>query len=383
VKDAELPADRTCGSYPSFPWLLGTPVVVGAFALAAYLLTMYPDLTGGDSGELIGAVATGGVIHPPGYPLYLILGKLFIHLPFRTFAWRMGLMSACCDACAAALLCLGLSRQARSPWAGVTAAGLFALSPGVWQYAICAEVFALNNLLVALLLLFTVLYGETRKNRYALAAALVFGLGLSNHQTILFVGTPLLACVLWAGRSTLLRPRMLGLLVAAMVVGLSPYVVLPIAGSRAALVSWGATNTWAGFWRHVLRSEYGTFQLAVTGVGADVSAMSIIAAWFDDLLHEVGWWNIALALFGVAAASRSSEKRLSGLNGALLVALGLCVLLFANLANLPVGDPHYRAVVARFWQQPELLVCVWCGLALSVIQHHVPWRGAPPTIAAR
>jgi hypothetical protein len=65
------------------------------------VLTLTRTSRGGDSGELAAAVATGGVIHPPGYPLYALLGNLFVLLPHGTLAWRMNLMSAACDAGAA------------------------------------------------------------------------------------------------------------------------------------------------------------------------------------------------------------------------------------------------------------------------------------------
>jgi hypothetical protein len=44
---------------------------------------MYPDLAGGDTGELTGASILGGVPHPPGYPLYAILARFFVGIaPF-------------------------------------------------------------------------------------------------------------------------------------------------------------------------------------------------------------------------------------------------------------------------------------------------------------
>lgn len=47
-------------------------------------------------------------------------------------------------------------------------------------------------------------------------------------------------------------------------VGLSPYLYLIWSGKRQSMGSWGDTGSLRGFIRHVLRSEYGTFQLGVT-----------------------------------------------------------------------------------------------------------------------
>jgi len=51
-----------------------------AIPFAAYLLTLCPTVYVGDSGELTTAAATLGIPHPPGYPLYVLLGYAFSHL---------------------------------------------------------------------------------------------------------------------------------------------------------------------------------------------------------------------------------------------------------------------------------------------------------------
>ena len=44
-----------------------------------YLRTICPSVYVGDAGELISAVYNLGIPHPPGYPLFCIIGKL-LHL---------------------------------------------------------------------------------------------------------------------------------------------------------------------------------------------------------------------------------------------------------------------------------------------------------------
>ena len=63
-----------------------------------YLVYLAPSIVGGDSGELITTAYLLGVPHPPGYPLYTILGKLFSLIPFYSVAWRVNLLSALLDA---------------------------------------------------------------------------------------------------------------------------------------------------------------------------------------------------------------------------------------------------------------------------------------------
>mmetsp|Transcript_38991 Transcript_38991/g.92009 ORF Transcript_38991/g.92009 Transcript_38991/m.92009 type:complete len:133 (+) Transcript_38991:73-471(+) len=67
--------------------------LVVTLVLVVYILTMYPSVPGGDSGELIVAGCTVGIAHPPGYPLFTMLAVLFHGIPFGSPAWRINLLS--------------------------------------------------------------------------------------------------------------------------------------------------------------------------------------------------------------------------------------------------------------------------------------------------
>jgi hypothetical protein len=363
---------------------LAPALSIAGVALLAYVVTLYPDVAGGDSGELVAAVATGGLIHPPGYPLYALIGRLFVQLPHGTLAWRMNFLSAVCDSTAAGVLCFAVSRRTRCWPGGLAAAALFAFCPGVWRYAICAEVFALNNLFVALLVLLAVLYDERRERRYALCGALVLGLGLSNHHTVLFTAVPLALWMLWTGRADLLRPRVLAQLVGLVGLGLSPYVLLPIERGSHSPVSWGTIDTWESFWRHVLRQDYGTFRLAAPGMSRGAVVGRTFVAWCADLVKQLGWVGLPLAIICLATNARHVVGKL-GLSAALCVPPMVAVGVMVALGNISMTDPLYRAVIARFWQQPEIFFFVSCGCGLACIERMLAENfgglGGRPTVA--
>ncbi len=346
---------------------------VGAVALVAYVSTMYPDVAGGDSGELVAAVASGGVIHPPGYPAYALLGALFAHLFGGSVAWRIGLLSATCDAAAAAVLYLAALHASRSRGGAIVAAALFAFAPGVWRYALSAEVFALNNLCVALLLLLAFLYDAHKELRYALLGAFVFGVGLSNHHTILFTAVPLAVWFLLSDRAEPLSVRRIASLAVSFAAGLLPYFYLPLEARGHSPVSWGAADTWSGFWTHVLRREYGTFQLAPRGVaGASPTAWQTIAAWFEDLLAEIGIGGLVLGVVGFVVSGFASRRDRLRVALVLLAPVALSVGVLAVLGNVTVGDPLHRGIVARFWQQPDIFVFLACGPGFAAGARFVP-----------
>ena len=80
-----------------------------------YLSTLAPSVATifDDSLELQLACYQLAIIHPTGYPLYALLGKLFTFLPFGDVAYRVNLLSAVAAAWAVTLVYLGLRAIAR------------------------------------------------------------------------------------------------------------------------------------------------------------------------------------------------------------------------------------------------------------------------------
>src|SRR6185436_3276683 len=139
----------------------------------------------GDSGELVTAVAVLGIPHPSGYPLYVLIGKLWTLLvPAGSIAFRMSLFSAFCGAAA----CGVLYRLARAAGLAVSAAILssllLAFSPTFWAEANVQRVYTLNALFVAAATLLAVRWcsaDEARAGRLFFATLFVAGLGATNH----------------------------------------------------------------------------------------------------------------------------------------------------------------------------------------------------------
>src|SRR3954452_20419673 len=90
---------------------------VGVASLLVYLRTMCRTIYVGDSGELAAAVHVMGIPHPPGYPLYVILGKLFsLLVPVGSPAIRLNIFSAVCSAVACGFAGMTLGVLGFGPW---------------------------------------------------------------------------------------------------------------------------------------------------------------------------------------------------------------------------------------------------------------------------
>src|SRR5207237_6387856 len=171
-----------------------------------------------------------GVEHPPGYPLFTLIGHLFTLLPFGSVAYRVHLASAMFGAltCGAAWLC------ARALVGGRVTAYLAALALGVspvfWSQAIIAEVYTLNTFFFLVLVFMGLqacpagtpaLTGPSR-GRMLPWMALVFGLSLSNHYPLMLLVAPAFVILLWPLRRELLQR--FGTLAWLVILGLVPYV---------------------------------------------------------------------------------------------------------------------------------------------------------------
>src|SRR5438132_973079 len=164
---------------------LGYAAAVFAAAGLLYFLTAARDIVVGDTGELITAAVSLGVAHPPGYPLFTMLGHLFSLLPFGSIPFRVNLLAVACGALTVGVVYLTAFRLTASCFAGVVAALLLAANPTFWAWSLVGEVFQLNNLFAALLIYFLVLWQE-RPERigFLLASSFLTGLALTNHHTI-------------------------------------------------------------------------------------------------------------------------------------------------------------------------------------------------------
>src|SRR5438046_3069404 len=98
-----------------------TDTAVGLGLAAAfrclYLRTLCPTVYLGDPGDFCTAIATGGVPHPPGYPLFSLLGRAALALiPVGEPAFRIGCVVAGAAAAAVAALYLLAREIGASSW---------------------------------------------------------------------------------------------------------------------------------------------------------------------------------------------------------------------------------------------------------------------------
>ena len=235
-----------------------------------YLKTLAPGVYGFDSAELATGVFTQGIVHPPGYPLYLLIGKLFTFLPLRDVAYRLNLMSAFFASLTVLLLYLAINNILENRFAAWAAACLFALSNYFWQMALVAEVYAPFTAFLAGDLLILSLWRKTGHRTYLMAFSLLYGLTLTAHTSgILFA--PAFA---WLVLSTPYWKRSHWLLVGPMfllfLVGLTPFAYLSLRARAHPAIDYSHVypgidlTTLSGLWWMISGRAYDFFAFAYT-----------------------------------------------------------------------------------------------------------------------
>jgi len=225
--------------------------LVVPLVFAVYLLTLSPTVGLIDSGELAAGCYLLNILHPTGYPLYTMLGRLATLVPVAMVVNRVAALSALLAAAGVGLLLLlglrlGISRSV----AGASAL-LLGFSFPVWAVAVDVEVYSLTLVLVLLLWLSA---ESVDKGGPLFILAYLSGLALTNHMsaasTVLGVA---LAVVLAYRRELVRRVPVLAVL---FLLGISPYLFLVLRTRAGPLLAWGNPYSLERFWWHVTGKQY-------------------------------------------------------------------------------------------------------------------------------
>lgn len=263
-------------------------------SLGVYIATLAPGLLPADSGEFQLVAPTLGIAHPPGYALYTLLGKLFTLIPIRTPAYRLNLMSAVLAAVTLTLVNRTTCQLTRSTMAGLIAVAALAGATTFWAQATTANIRMPTAFFTALLLWLLIQYDKTREERNLVGAALVFGLGVTHHGSLVLIGLPAVLFVLWVQPRVLWRGRLLMRCGVAFTLALLLLLYFPIRGAMDAPLNPGGLTTLDGFLNHVLARGFRGDVLAFTDSQVLLDRLSVL---LNILKIQFGRPLLALAAF--------------------------------------------------------------------------------------
>ena len=216
-----LPAGLPVARSPAAPLFRRIDWLACALTAAAvglgYYLTLAPEVTLEDSGELATGSFYAGIPHSPGYPVWTLYTWLWTVLwPFKNVAWRVALGEAASGAAAAGLLALLVSRSSSlliqaleelkplaARWeraiclvSGFVAGLLLGYNGFMWSQSVIVEVYSFSvlSLMIVLVCLLRWIYAPQQR-RYLYYGLFVFGLCFTNHQTLIVAAMGLEAAI--------------------------------------------------------------------------------------------------------------------------------------------------------------------------------------------
>ncbi len=346
--------------------------------LALYVRTLAPGLLLGDSAEFQTLAYTLGMTHPTGYPVYVLMARLFTLLPFGDLAYRVNLFSAVMASLALALIYLaGRLLQNPKGLGGASnfiaaLAGPLALSivPVFWMHAVIAELYAPAAACLAGLIVLILLWRQSGDWRYLAGAGLLGGLSLGVHNTVALAAPAVLAYLALTART---RRAWLGAVIGGFVgaalaliafLALDAYNAPPTyynATARHALSVWGlsAGDFDSPFERLnflYAAKQFRPFMFANPAANMPANAQ----AYWEHLNEAFAPLTVALMMLGVAALfkRRWREGILLGLAWATQ---------FAFVTNYDVGD------IQVFYIPGFVILTLFVGAGSALVLDLIAW----------
>jgi Protein of unknown function (DUF2723) len=225
-------------------YLAATIVSVAIFGL--YLLTLSPSTAMWDTSEYITAAQVLGLPHPPGNPLFVLIGRVFALLPISSsIAVRINVLAAVCSAVSAGMWFL-ITERVLVGWlaerwhrvlGGSLAALIGATAFTVWNQSVVNEkVYTVSLMGIAIISWLMVRWCDQpdgrKADRILVIVAYLLGLGYANHMAGMLALPAVGLAVLIVRWRTVLRWKLLLACMGALVLGITPFAMQPIRAAR-------------------------------------------------------------------------------------------------------------------------------------------------------
>ncbi|PKL90690.1 MAG: hypothetical protein CVV21_11685 [Candidatus Goldiibacteriota bacterium HGW-Goldbacteria-1] len=347
---------------------LPAAVLAAVFLAVFYLLltTAPPAVFSGDSGETITASVTLGIQHPPGYPVFSLLGKIFSFIPVADYSFRIYLLSITLSLLCGLLLIIlfntlmrAIKLSAHTLLPAAACAVFFMTGFSIWDQSITAKggiyllniAFTLTLLITAFNCSFTAVPGQKIKTLRLFF--LIYGLSLGNHHMSQIIMLPVyFYIILSPGFKELLRPTNIISLMLLFTAGFSIYLYLPIR-AHSAVLNWGDPSNLENFMQVFSRYQYVRAEIAKS-----INAPLMQAGkFFSSLAREHSFAGLALALTGIIFTFIKNKK--------IGIILALIPFTFLAVTSFYLNLPKERLYIMETYITPvylSLALCMAIGL---------------------
>jgi hypothetical protein len=220
-----------------------------------------------------------GIPHSPGFPIYVLLGRIFSLIPIENHAFRSNLMSAFWGSLSLVILYFLMNSlgQGFNPCPNlktnpngytlqlpiITGVAFLGFSSAFWLQTIRAEVYTLNIFFTLLLIFLLVKWSQGKDANYCFKILILFsfvlGLSFVNHPLLMVTLLPafmIFSLVNDVKRFFELKKIMI--LLSFFLLGISLYLFLPIRANLSPAINWGKPNSLANLFSYITRSSQST-----------------------------------------------------------------------------------------------------------------------------
>ena len=332
------------------------------FLFFIYSHNLTRDIFGGDVGDLVSAAYLFGVAHPPGYPLFTSLGFIASHLPFfASPVTKVAYISVISSLLSVVFLKKTLDLLLKNQIVKFISIAILSFSYLFWLYSEIPEVFALNAMFVLLITFLCVRFYRTEGYYNFLAIFFFFGLGLTHHQTIILL-TPFISAIFLKRYKTIFGfGKRLFYAPIFFILGLTPYIYIPVAASRNPPINWDNASTLKGFIDLVIRRDYGTFSAGPFPQPAFDARLVAVKEFFTSLISSVSFPAFILGLIGMARLFKKDRF----LGTAIFLSFFLSGPFFAAYANFPIINTFVLGAVERFYLFSHVIFIIFFAAGLE------------------
>ena len=339
------------------------PLFVFLIPFGVYLYTLCPTIsTYADAGEYPTFAYISGFGHPPGYPLFILILKLFQLLPFGNVAYKANLASAFLASIALVVFYLLLKNLTKNSIISFISAMILAFSKIFWKNALVSEVFSLSALFTISIFFLFYLWFQSKNKKFFYWFWVVSAFGVAHHQAVILIGLlPLFVWFLLAKMWQELKIKDYFLALPLLALGYLPYIYVFIVAHKIPLMNWENPQSLSGLFRLITRASYGSFSLTslareVNFLGQSLGLIKLWASSFSIL-------GLLLTLIGLFKTARK-EKPLFCHTLFILLVVGFGLSFYSGM---PFEDPYQIQYLERFQIITSIFLVIMMAFGLLLI----------------
>ena|GEM_PF-3680615 len=333
-------------------------LLVFILPLALFLKTLAHTYLPPDSAEFALCINSWGVCHPPGFPLYTAIGKLFTTIfPIGTLIFKVNLLSALFGAGAIFLFYLILRQLEIDSTLAFLLSLFLSVTPVFWSLSVVADVFTFGTFLLTATLYFVF------KNRLFLAC-LFLGL-LTSH---FYISALLLPIFLWYFKKGEKDRFRLATGAVFFILGLSPQALMYSRMMADPSVNWGHVQNLWDFVDFVRRKEFGSFFI-VSNSSSVFSPAKLIGhfdIYFKSLLKNFAFILPILTPIALSLANRLKSKKVRLLISSYFI---LLVVSLFTLSSLNPYEQHSPFNFSKFYLSSFVIFTLLLGISLQTVKN--------------